>query len=123
MSVYPPPYTSSRALACPLDQDRPPARTAEWKPWYRADGRLIGHSMIVFSGDGWLVHKITGFRAESSLSVSTPSISEIDGERRVRMREDGSRSYWPVVNFACDEARSRWQDNILAALQAAGVQP
>ena len=123
MSVYQPPHTSSRHLVEPLEHARPAARLTEYKPWHRADSSLIGHATIAFNG-GWPVHRIPVFRAkDGGLSVGTPSISEIDGEGRVTTQPDGSRSYWPVISFASGEARSRWQQAILAALQAAGVVP
>jgi len=46
---------------------------------------------------------------------------ELDAEGRVRVREDGKRSYRQVVTSANPEARDRWQRTILAALDNAGV--
>jgi hypothetical protein len=58
--------------------------------------------------------------AEGGISVGTPTMAQLDGEGRVKLR-DGKRDYKSVFSFESNEARQRWRNMITAALAAGGI--
>jgi hypothetical protein len=95
-------------------------RLASWTPWPFPNPSLLGHCSVAFAG-GWVVHDIPVFRtAEGGISVGTPTMAQLDGEGRVKLR-DGKRDYRPVFSFENNEARQRWRNMISAALAAGGI--
>src|SRR5215469_16141130 len=108
------------AMSITLQRTERACRLAEWEPWSQPNPSLLGHCSVAFAG-GWVVHDIPVFRtAEGGISVGTPTMAQLDGEGRVKLR-DGKRDYKSVFSFENNEARQRWRNMITAALAAGGI--
>lgn len=117
-----PVQTDSQAVSRPVAPTRRPAgcRLTEWKP---VDGNpaLVGRCTVCFQG-GWIVSAIPIFRrADNTLSAGTPSSPVLDPNGVQLRDENGKRRYSAIITFETKEARSRWNDAILAALSEGGV--
>jgi hypothetical protein len=96
-------------------------RLVEWKSWPFDNPSLLGHCSIAFAG-GWVVHEIPVFRSgEGGISVGTPTMAQLDGEGRIKLRQDGRRDYRAVLTFETSEGRQRWRSMIATALAAGGI--
>jgi hypothetical protein len=115
--------SSSTTLIRPSRSELPAARVIEWKPWPFDNPSLIGHCAVAFAG-GWVVHDIPVFRTgEGGVSAGTPTMAQLDGEGRVKLKPDGKRDYKSVFSFESNDARQRWRTMIAAALAAGGIGP
>jgi hypothetical protein len=106
-----------------VDTVRPaprPCRLVEWKPWPFDNPSLIGHCTIAFMG-GWVVHEIPVFRSADGISVGTPTMVQLDSEGRAKVLPNGKRDYKSAISFETKDARQRWRNTILAALEAGGI--
>lgn len=95
-------------------------RLLEWKP-ISDNPSLVGRCTVCFSG-GWIVSGIPIFRrGDGTLSAGTPSVPLLDPNGVQLRDETGKRRYSAIITFETREARSRWNDAILAALSEGGV--
>jgi hypothetical protein len=68
------------------------------------------------------VHSIPIFRrADGDLSAGTPSVPLMGADGTHLRGADGKKRYVPIVTFENEDARSRWNAAILAALADGGI--
>jgi hypothetical protein len=92
------------------------ARLIEWKPW-NGNTSLIGHYSIDFEAG-----RVPIFKTKAgSLSAGVPNAASIGTDGRVKIKPDGSRAYEATVTFQGADAKERWSNAIVTALDDAGV--
>lgn len=108
LSQSTPSITGTYTPRNPASADRPkPAITAsDFKP--RSKNTLMGFVTLTLPS-GLMIHGCTIHRKNESRWVSLPA--------REYTKEDGTRSWVPVIEFATDDARKRFQAEAIKAVE------
>ena len=118
--AVPTPPTEGGGNVVPLPRSAPNCTLVEWRPT-AGDSALIGRCTIRFAG-GWTVAFIPIFRSQDgSLSAGVPSMPQLGSDGTHMRDQNGKKKYAPIISFADQDARARWNAAVLSALNAGGI--